>query len=146
LFLLISRRFLKKKKNFEWQRPDACPKCNSYKVWGHGFVLAYFDGFDEGLWIRRYRCPVCGTVIRLRPKAYFSRFQASKKTIRSSIILKQSESRWLKGVNRTRQCHWLKALQRRIFAVFGNLCPYDDLSDAFDWFVKAGVNPVSRAI
>jgi hypothetical protein len=108
-------------------------------------VLAYFDGFHDGLWLKRYRCPVCGAVIRLRPKGFFPRFQALIATIRSSIILKQSKNRWLAGVGRTRQLHWIKALRRRMFAFFGNVCPYD-LPGAFDYFVSAGINPVSRSI
>ncbi|MDY6973906.1 MAG: hypothetical protein SV775_16530, partial [Thermodesulfobacteriota bacterium] len=115
------------------------------KIWGHGFVLAYFDGFYDGIWLKRYRCPTCGTVIGLRPKGYFSRFQSSIATIRSSIILKQSKNRWIEGVGRTRQLHWVKALRRRMSAFFGNVCPYD-LRGAFDYFVDAGINPVSRSI
>ncbi|MBW2251186.1 MAG: hypothetical protein JRF60_11300 [Deltaproteobacteria bacterium] len=108
-------------------------------------MLAYFDGFYDGIWLKRYRCPVCGTVIRLRPKGYFPRFQSSIETIRSSIIHKQSKDRWLNRIGRTRQLHWLKALRRRMSAVFGNICLYD-LKGAFDYFVNAGINPVSRSI
>jgi len=140
-----SQENFKKKKNYPWKRPEACPKCNAFKVWGHGYVLAYFDGFYDGIWLKRYRCPVCGTVIRLRPKGYFPRFQSSIETIRSSIIHKQSKDRWLNRIGRTRQLHWLKALRRRMSAVFGNICLYD-LKGAFDYFVNAGINPVSRSI
>lgn len=108
-------------------------------------MVAYFDGFNDGFWLKRYRCPVCGTVIRLRPKGYFPRFQAPADKIRSSIILKQSKDRWLKDISRTRQLHWLRALRRRIAAFFGNVCPHD-LLGAFDYFVSIGLSPVSRSI
>jgi len=107
--------------------------------------MAYFDGFNDPLPLRRYRCPVCGTVIRMRPKGYLSRFQAPIETIRSSIISKQSKGRWLKTVSRTRQLHWLKALRRRMAAFFGNLCPYD-LIGVFNYFLTSGMNPVTRSI
>ena len=64
-------------------------------------MLAYFDGLNDGIWLKRFRCPICGAVIRLRPKGFFSRFQSPIETIRSSIILKQSKSIWLDGVSRT---------------------------------------------
>lgn len=139
------KEIFKKKKKYKWKRPEACPRCIANKVWGHGFVLTYFDGFCYGIWLKRYRCPVCGTVIRLRPKGYFSRFQSPIETIRSSIIQKQLKGIWVEGVGRTRQLHWLNALRRRMAAFFGNICPYN-LLGAFDYFVNAGINPVSRSI
>lgn len=146
IFISVNlKEILKKKKKYPWKRPGACPKCEADKVWGHGYVQVYFDRFYEGIYLKRYRCPVCGTVIRLRPKGFFPRFQAPIATIRSSIILKQSKNRWIEGIGRTRQLHWVKALRRRICAFFGNICPYD-LKGAFDYFVTAGINPVSRSI
>jgi len=139
------KEILKKRKKYPWKPPVNCPSCNADKVWGHGFVLAYFDGFIDGIWLKRYRCPICGTVLRVRPKGFFPRFQSPMETILSSIIVKQSKNRWLDGIGRTRQLHWFKALLRRMSAVFGHVCPYD-LRGAFDYFVKAGINPVSRSI
>ena len=139
------KEILKKKKKYPWRHPGNCPSCKACKVWGHGFVLAYFDGFSTGLWLKRYRCPVCGTVIRLRPKGFFSRFQSPIQTILLSLMVKQHENRWLQEIGRTRQLHWFKALLRRMSAVFGHVCPYD-MRSAFDYFIKAGINPVSRSI
>jgi hypothetical protein len=113
-------------------------------VWGHGFVLTCFDGFQEALWLRRYRCPVCSAVITMRPSGYFRGFQAPARTIRSSIAHKYYKGRWLPGISRTRQQHWLKALRRRVVAFFGLRCPFD-LIGAFDWFVREGMLPVSRS-
>ena len=33
---------------FPWPKPERCPRCGSHRLWGHGFVAAYFDGFDQG--------------------------------------------------------------------------------------------------
>ena len=59
----------KKERNYPWQKPDSCPCCNSCRLWGHGFAEAIFDGFIRPLLLKLYRCPDCGCVIRLRPKA-----------------------------------------------------------------------------
>ena len=67
----------KKGRSYPWSRPEICLCCRQSHVWGHGFVEALFDGYAKALLLRRYRCPVCGCVIKLRPKAYFSRFQAT---------------------------------------------------------------------
>jgi len=101
--------------------------------------------FKEGLWFKRYRCPLCGTVIRIRPRGYFPRFQSSIKTIHTSISLKESKNRWLEGISRSRQLHWMKALRRRVCAVYGDVCQYG-LAEAFRRFAGMGVVGVSRAI
>jgi hypothetical protein len=132
-------------RKYPWSRPDSCPRCGSCRLWGHGFVLACFDGYDQCLWLRRYRCPDCGCVIRLRPRGYFSRFQASIAAVRSSVESKALRGRWISGIGRTRQLHWFRALCRRIKG---------HLTDAWDQGVLAGFDrlclmgqiPVSRAI
>lgn len=108
-------------------------------------MLGYFDLFQEGVWLKRYRCPVCGAIIVVRPKGFFPRFQSPIKTILRSISLKESKGRWLEGISRSRQLHWFKALRRRVMAVFGNVWTFG-LAKAFDHFVGGGVVGVSRAI
>ena len=73
------------KTQFPWPRPEMCKRCQSSRVWKHGFVIAYFDGFSKGILIRRFRCDDCRCVMRMRPAGYFPRFQASIETIRSSL-------------------------------------------------------------
>jgi len=108
-------------------------------------VLAYFDMFQEGVWLKRYKCPVCGTIITIRPKGYFPRFQSPIKTIRKSVTLKESKNKWMEGISRSRQMHWIRALRRRIAAYWGNVCAYG-LKGAFEYFARMGVAGVSRAI
>ena len=132
-------------RQYPWERPDSCPRCSSYRLWGHGFVMAYFDGYDQALWLKRYRCPDCGCVVRMRPAGYFKRFQAGIAVIRSSVESKIYKGAWIPGVSRTRQCHWFRALLRRIKA---------HLTDTWDGGVMAGFDrlsqmgqiPVSRVI
>lgn len=135
----------KKGRDYLWERPSVCPNCNCHKVWGHGFVGACFDGFATILYLRRYRCPDCKCVMRLRPFGFFSRFQAPVATIRSSVAGRLRNGKWLPGISRTRQAHWFRALKRRVSARFGSfskMCPVD----AFDRFVAEGVTPVGRSI
>ena len=146
IFVEVSlKEIFKLKEKFPWPRPKKCPKCNAFRVWKHGFVSANFDGFTSSLVIRRFRCPNCGGVIRMRPAGYFSRFQASIPTIRSSIKNKLCRFKWLGNISRTRQRHWYNALKRRVKAWFGDSAQKDMMA-AFDFIVLKGLTPVSRSL
>jgi len=132
-------------KDYPWPRPEVCPRCEVSGVWGHGFVLALFDGLNEGLWLRRYRCPECGCVVRLRPEGYFSRFQASVDSIRLSLSYRLDRERWPPCVSRSRQGHWMRALRRKVEAYLGKSWG-GGLIGGFDHLVSLGRNPVSRSI
>ena len=77
-------------------------------------------GFSQGLLLRRFRCPDCGCIIRMKPKGYFRRFQAPIHTIRSCLIRHISGKKWHDALSKSRQRHWLSALKtqkpRRILA------------------------------
>lgn len=134
-----------KGRGYPWPKPDMCPRCNSCKLWGHGFVTALFDGYNQPLFLKRYRCPVCKCVIRLRPRGYFKRFQASVMTIRSSISHRLKTGRWPPGIIHTRHGHWLRALRRKAAAFLNNTWD-QGLLKAFDYLVEHGHIPVSRSI
>ena len=132
-------------RDFIWERPDKCPRCNHYKVWMHGFVEALFDGFDAPLQLKRYRCPCCGCVITLRPDTHFSRIQASKETICSSLSCRIETKQWPLGLSKSRQRHWLNNLKKKTAAYLTN--SWDKgLMAAFDYFIKNGQVPVSSTI
>ena len=114
------KELFKKERDYPWQKPKNCPCCNSQRLWGHGFAEAIFDGYARPLLLKLYHCPDCRSITRLRPKGYFKRFQAPIETIRSSITLKSKNNRWLPGINRSRQGHWIKALKKRIKAYLTN--------------------------
>jgi len=115
------------------------------KLWGHGFVLAYFDDIAGGVYLRRYRCPECRCVVRLRPMGYFVRIQASIETIRESLGQRLRKGRWPSGSSGSRRRHWLKALIRNAVAFLGNAWK-NALMEAFDRLICLGVIPVSRSI
>jgi len=143
--VVVLKDIYEKGRDYLWPRPEVCPCCKQTKPWGHGFVLAYFDGFTSGLLLRRYRCPQCGCVIRLKPQGYLERFQSSIQTIRSTIDDLLKNNRCPSGVCRTRQAHWLKALKRKIVAYLGDELRHDPLA-AFDRLIVMGKIPVSRSI
>lgn len=130
-------------RKFAWIKPDRCPRCGSIRVWGHGYVRAYFDDFLECFFLRRFRCPDCTCVIRMKPKGYFNRFHTPIDMIRSCLSHRLLYGRWDPDIGKSRQRHWLSALKRKAMAFFG-LC--HDLLSAFDRLIEKGEIPVSRGI
>lgn len=130
-------------RNFCWPTPRGCPRCGSTRIWGHGFVLAYFDGFAFGVWLRRYRCPDCNCIIKMKPEGYFNRFQVPILTICDCLKQRLSSGRWNTKLSASRQRHWLAALKRKALACFGI---GTDLLAAFSLFMNMGRTPVSRTI
>ena len=132
-------------RKYPWSKPKRCLNCNGCRIWGHGFVLAWFDGFNQAIEIKRCRCPDCKCIFRFRPKGFFKRFQADIATIRSSIFFKVQPGRWMHGISRTRQCHWFRALLRKVMAYLTDTWDKGILA-AFDELIKMGLIPVSRSI
>jgi len=139
------KELFEKERDYPWQKPEHCHCCNSIRLWGHGFVQTIFEGFIRPLWLKRYRCPDCGCILKIRPKEYFKRFQTPIKTIRSSIEQKAKTGRWLSGIVPTRQCHWFRALRRKIKAYLGDTWMQGILK-GFDHLLACGHVPVSRLI
>jgi hypothetical protein len=131
-------------KSYEWPRPDRCPHCFGVRIWGHGFVLAFFECLLAGLYLRRYRCPCCGCVMRMKPSGYFRGFSVTVVKIRSSVASRVSGGAWLKGLSRSRQRHWLRALMRQVMAHL-DVSWLNRLLEGFDDLVGRGIVPVSRS-
>jgi len=132
-------------RNYPWPKPEHCPRCNGCRLWGHGFVLAYFDGYDQPFNLKRYRCPECRCVLRLRPAGYFKRFQAPIAMIRFSVAFKVRAGKWILAISRSRQCHWLRALGKRIKAYLTDTWSHGVVA-GFDYLLQLGQIPVSRSI
>jgi hypothetical protein len=144
-FPVILKKLFVLGRNYPYPKPGSCPRCDSVRLWGHGFVPAYFDGYHQFLWLKRYRCPDCGCIIRLRPKGYFKRFQAAITTIRSSMMSKACRNKWISGIGRTRQRHWFRFLCRRIKVHLTDAWDQGIVA-GFDYLYQMGQTPVSRAI
>ena len=144
-FPVILKKLFHLGRLYPFPKPERCPRCGSHRLWGHGFVSAFFDGFDRPFSLRRYRCPDCGCILRLRPSGFFKRFQSSICTIRCSIAGKTKAGRWLPWLSRTRQCHWFRSLCKRIKAYLTDSWQWGVVA-AFDHLLLKGQIPVSRAI
>ena len=145
IFLSVSiKKIYRLGRDFPWPRPSVCPSCHGDRLWGHGFVFAYFDCVTQGIWLRRYRCPLCRAVLRLKPKGYFPRFQASILDIRKTIAFRLKSGRWPPGVCRVRCSHWLKSLRRQVMARLGHEY-MNRLLSGFDRLIRLGTNPVARS-
>jgi len=143
--LVSIKEIVERGRDFPWPRPAVCPRCEGHRVWGHGFVTAFFDGFAGEVFLRRYRCPECRCVMRARPSGYFERLQSSVEKIRSSIAFRLENCRWPPGGSRSRQGHWLRSLSRKVCAYFGQGWS-SRLLEGFDELMHKGENPVSRRI
>jgi hypothetical protein len=131
-------------RNYCWPRPSGC-RCGNRMVWGHGFVQVCFTGFSQPLTVRRYRCPVCGCVIRLRPKGYFPRIQTDTASIRHILGVRIVTGSWPAGTITNRCRHWLTALKRNAVVILG-ITWGNQLLAAFNRLAGMGCVPVRRTI
>ena len=100
------------REKYPWPRPPWCPRCKSPRLWGHGYVGRFFDGFDKAVLLKRYRCPDCRAVHTLRPNLYDRRFQAIWFTIFLSLLKKITCGHWLSGFSRQRQQYWWQGFKK----------------------------------
>lgn len=95
-------------KLYPWPRPERCPRCDGRRLWGHGYVARYFDGYPRPAWIKRWRCADCGAVHTCRPATYWRRFLAPITVILASIATKLAGLGWSKTESRQRQRYWFR--------------------------------------
>jgi len=131
-------------RDYAWPRPGCCMRCRNWRVWGHGFVRRYFDGFAEALLLKCYRCPLCGCVTTARPASHFRRIRGSRQTIYSHLHQRISRGRWPpSALARSRLRHWLANLKRQISAHLTNLWDLGVLA-GFEELLLRGQIPVAR--
>jgi hypothetical protein len=83
--------------------------------------------------------------MRLRPAGYFARFQASRRRIFACISRRLVEGRYLCGISRSRQRHWVVGLQRQVRAMLGEGFR-NRLLEGFEVLVQRGWVPVAARI
>lgn len=99
-------------KAYVWPRPGICPRCSCVRLWGHGYAERYFEGFDEPLWVKRYRCPDCRAVHTCRPHLFMARQRYSVVAVLMSLLQKILQGRWLKCISHQAQLWWYRSVQR----------------------------------
>lgn len=100
-------------KDYPWPQLQRCPRCGGRRIWGHGYVLRYFDGWGEGLWMKRYRCLSCWAIHTARPTSHWRGFWAPWPQILVSMLHKLKKGRWLSGLSRQRQQYWWKGFGKQ---------------------------------
>lgn len=130
---------------FPWPRPVMCFRCDGLRIWGHGFVESSFDDYATPLLLRRYRCPDCGLVIRMRPAAYWQRMQASIAAIRTALLQRLRHGRWPPGISTARARLWLRGLRQQVTAHLSQWWR-GRLAKAFDKLQDLGICAVSRSV
>jgi len=117
-FMMCVKEIFRLGKDYRFPRPERCLRegCGSSRIWGHGFVLRYLDGYAEPLWFRRWRCPDCGCVYTIRHADYWSRHHTPIQNIIAGISHRITHGFWdrTSGLSRQRQGHWLRALLKNI--------------------------------
>ena len=107
------RRLAADGKRYKWNRPS-CPNHCSCRLWGHGRVSRYFDGLAEVLYVQRFRCRECRSVITIRPREHWARYQAPVSWIFEVLRHRLSMLKWPEGVTRQRAGHWLRKFVSKI--------------------------------
>jgi len=131
-------------RHYRWPRPECCPRCRNWRVWGHGYVERYFDGFAEALLVKCYRCPACGCVITSRPESHFPRIRSPRQVIRDHLHHRLSQGRWPpSSLARSRLRHWLANLKRQILARLTNAWTQGPWA-GFEELLLRGQIPVAR--
>lgn len=131
-------------KEFPWVKPTCCPKCGG-PLWWHGFVPAYFSGLFLAVLLRRLFCPLCRSVHRLRPKAYWRRFQSPVNVIRQAIAHRKKTGRWRPDLPRPRQRQWWRRLAIKVKLCLG-LAYAGSCNEAFITLMNRGAIPVSSVM
>lgn len=140
------KRLVEQGRKYHWQRPEQCPKCKGVRVWGHGYVEAYFDeAGSQSVFLKRYRCSQCGVVMRLRPLGYWRRIQATVTAVQQCVLHRVEKGRWPPGCNSARGRHWLRALKRQVRARLG-MSYAERIAEGFFELISRGVCAVSRAV
>jgi hypothetical protein len=139
------KEILEQGKKFKWVKPDICPCCKDSVLWGHGVVLCFFAHFISGIYLKRYRCNSCSSVIKLKPLGFFKRFQTPINTIRKSIRERLTKKQILYNSPRANQDYWLRNLKKNVRVILGEKWKHR-LLDGFDKLLLEGQIPVSISI
>jgi len=92
-------------KDYNWPN-HLCKSCKR-NMWGHGYVARYSSILADAVYLKRYRCPDCRTVVTVRPEGYWPRIRSSILAVFEALKSKLSHGLWPGGFSRQRGGHWL---------------------------------------
>jgi len=141
-FALDVKRLVEEGKDFCWPRPERCPRCEGRRLWGHGYVQRYFEGWTEGIWIKRYRCPDCRAVHTCRPWEFYRGFHYSRLSILFALLNRIIHGRWVRCLTRQVQQYWWRGLRRQA-SRFQNVKVPD--SHTLGQLLSEGIIPVTHS-
>ncbi len=130
-------------KKYPWPKLLRCFSCSSSRVWGHGYVRRYFEGYIQPLWVKRLRCPDCHTVYTLRPDRFYPRFRYSIWTILSSLVTRVAYDHFMPCLPRQNQQYWYGGLLLQAQRLRTMLSP--DLASIQE-IISRGFVPASHAL
>lgn len=114
-------------RSFNWEKPSCCPNCKG-ELWGHGHV------FSNKLFLKRYRCNNCKSVITMKPLGFWRRYRTSINDIYASLRHRLTMYRWHSDTRPQRALHWLAKLTSFVIMQYG----FDDsamtLLERLDFF------------
>jgi hypothetical protein len=142
-FRVEVKRLVEEEKRYPWPRPARCPRCRGRRLWGHGYVRRYFEGFVFPLWMKRWRCPDCRGVHTARLGAFWPRFRYSIQTILRALRHKILHGRGLAYLSRQLQDYWYQGLRFQASQLRNRAGPgLDVLAD----LLRRGLVPVTHTI
>ena len=95
-------------KKFKWEKPTHCPHCRKDALWAHGFVRAMLLEFPFGVWLKRYRCHKCSTIITMKPYGFGPYARQKRDEIVKTLKFRLDHLRWPHWCTRQRGGHWLR--------------------------------------
>jgi hypothetical protein len=101
-------------KKYLWPKPERCPVCGSFQLWGHGYASRYFEQYVEPLWVKRFRCPGCFAIHTCRPAGFLQGIRHSACGVYECLLSKIRNNRWLRAVARQNQQYWYRMLRIRL--------------------------------
>ena len=104
----------KEGKTYKWKK-EICVKC-SRCMWGHGFTSRYFQSFSEPVYLKKYRCEGCKTVVTMRPSGFWPLLRTEISIIFKVLIYRFVHSgdppAWPEGFPRQRGGYWLRQFNK----------------------------------
>lgn len=132
-------------KKYKWKKPAGCKFCDG-RLWGHGFLKRYIEGFKEFLFLKRFICKLCNKTITLTPKDYPKYYSTTLTKIIETLKYRLLNLKWPPWpcINRQRSGHWLVALKNYCQSKFGINDNAMDLANNLQIISESNINFLAK--